>query len=110
MRWTTFYRTAELCWWYLQIRYPRVRWNGDTPAQPWSDLGGVIRGKAVVLDGWRHDLERHQRQERAALGRAHGAQALEVDRRAQRTYERAMHEPVRMHREDRDAIAQELKH
>ena len=84
------------------------RWR--TSERPWSDLGGVIRGKAVVLDRWRHDLERHQRQDRAALGREHGAQALEVDRRAQRTYERAMHEPVMMHRADLDAIAQELKH
>ena len=84
------------------------RWR--TNAQPWRDLGGVIRGKAVVLDGWRHDLEQDQRQDRAALGREHGAQALEVDRHAQRTYERAMHEPVMMHRKDLDAIAQELKH
>ena len=84
------------------------RWR--TNEQPWRDLGGVIRGKADVLDEWRHDLAQHQRQERAALGREHGAQALEVDRRAQRTYEHAMHEPVMMHREDLDAIAQELKH
>ena len=80
-----------------------------TTEHPWSELGGVIRGKPAVLDGWRHDLERHQRQDRAALGREHGAQALEVDRRAQHTYERAMHEPVTLHREDLDAITQELK-
>ena len=63
-----------------------------------------------MLDGWRHDLERHQRQDRAALGREHGAQALEVDRRAQRTYERAMKEPVMLRKQDLAAIAQELKH
>ena len=83
------------------------RWR--TNEQPWSELGGVIRGKAAVLDGWRHDLERHQRRERAALGREHSAQALEVDRRAQHTYERAMHEPVMMRAKDLAAIAQELK-
>ena len=60
--------------------------------------------------GDKHTRLRNQRQDRAALGREHGAQALEVDRRAQRTYERAMHEPVMMHRADLDAIAQELKH
>ena len=70
----------------------------------------MIRGKAAVLDGWRHDLERHQRRERAALGREHSAQALEVDRRAQYAYERTMHEPVMMREQDLAAIAQELKH
>ena len=70
----------------------------------------MIRGKAAVLDEWRHDLAQHQRQERAALGREHGAQALELDRRTQYTYERTMKEPVTLHREDLDAIAQELKH
>ena len=84
------------------------RWR--TNEQPWRDLGGVIRGKADVLDEWRHDLAQHQRQERAALGREHGSQALELDRRTQYTYERTMHEPVMMRREDLDAIAQELKH
>ena len=84
------------------------RWR--TNEQPWRELGGVIRGKAAVLDGWRHDLERHQRRERAALGRAHSAQALEVDRRAQYAYERTMHEPVMMREQDLAAIAQELKH
>ena len=84
------------------------RWR--TNEQPWRDLGGVIRGKAGVLDEWRHDLAQHQRQERAALGRAHGAQALELDRSMQYVYERTMKEPVTMHREDLDAIAQELKH
>ena len=84
------------------------RWR--TNEQPWRDLGGVIRGKADVLDKWRHDLAQHQRQERAALGREHGAQALELDRRTQYTYERTMKEPVTLHREDLDAIAQELKH
>ena len=83
------------------------RWRANE--QPWSDLGGVIRGKAAVLDGWRHDLERHQRRERAALGREHSAQALEVDRRAQHTYERSMSEPVILRQQDLAAIAQELK-
>ena len=48
----------------------------------------------------------------ARTSRAAGrrAQALEVDHRAQYAYERAMHEPVTLHREDLDAIAQELKH
>ena len=90
----------------LRGRVQRWRTNG----QPWSNLGGVIRGKAAVLDRWRHDLEQHQCQERAALGREHGAQALEVDRRAQYAYERAMKEPVMIREQDLVEIAQELKH
>ena len=43
------------------------------------------------------------------MGREHGAQALELDRRTQYTYERTMNEPVMMRREDLAAIAQELK-
>ena len=87
---------------------PRVeRWR--TSGGFWSELGGMIRGKAAVLDRWRHDLEQHQRQERAALGREHSAQAREVDRRAQHAYERTMKEPVMMRDQDLAAIAQELK-
>ena len=44
----------------------------------------MIRGKPTVLDRWRQSLERHQRQDRAALGREHGVQALDVDIRAHR--------------------------
>ena len=43
------------------------------------------------------------------LGREHSAQALEVDRRAQHTYERSMSEPVMLRQQDLAAIAQELK-
>ena len=43
------------------------------------------------------------------MGREHGAQALDVDRRAQRTYERAIKEPVMLRKQDLAAIAQELK-
>ena len=42
--------------------------------------------------------------------REHGAQALELDRHTQRTYERAMKEPVMLREQDLAAIAQELKH
>ena len=89
----------------LRGRVERWRTNGGF----WSDLGGVIRGKAYVLDRWRHDLERDHREDRATLGREHSAQALEVDRRAQRTYEWAMKEPVMLRNQDHAAIVQELK-
>ena len=111
--WAALYTSQEdardrLDWDSRTLRGRVQRWR--TSERPWSDLGGVIRGKPDVLDRWRHDLESHQRQERAALGREHSAQALEVDRRAQYAYERAMRGPVTLHREDLDAIAQELKH
>ena len=67
--WSALYSRQEderdrLDWDARSLRGRVERWR--TNEQPWSDLGGVIRGKAVVLDGWRHDLERHQRQERAS--------------------------------------------
>ena len=110
--WAALYARQEderdrLDWDCRSLRGRVQRWR--TTERPWSDLGGVIRGKAVVLDRWRHDLERDQRQERAALGREHGAQALDVDRRAQRTYARAIKEPVMLRKQDLAAIAQELK-
>ena len=83
------------------------RWRANE--QSWRELGDVIRGKPAVLDRWRHDLECQQRQDRAALGRAHGTQAREVDRRAQDVYERAMDEPVTMREQDLAAISQEMK-
>ena len=69
----------RLDWDSRSLRGRVQRWR--TNERPWSELGGVIRGKPAVLDGWRHDLERHQRQDRAALGHA------------QYAYERAMTEP-----------------
>ena len=110
--WAALYARQEderdrLDWDARSLRGRVERWR--TSRGFWSDLGGVIRGKAFVLDRWRHDLERDQREDRAALGREHSAQALEVDRRAQRTYERAMKEPVMLRQQDLAAIAQELK-
>ena len=43
-------------WTARSLRGRVERWR--TNEQPWRDLGGVIRGKADVLDEWRHDLER----------------------------------------------------
>ena len=43
------------------------------------------------------------------MGREHAAQALDVDHRAQRTYKRAIKEPVVLPKQDLAAIAQELK-
>ena len=111
--WAALYARQEderdrLDWDCRSLRGRVERWR--TSERPWSELGGVIRGKPAVLDGWRQRLERHQRQERAALGREHGAQALQVDRRAQYAYERAMNEPVMMREQDLAAISQELKH
>ena len=110
--WAALYARQEderdrLDWDARSLRGRVERWR--TSRGFWSDLGGVIRGKAFVLDRWRHDLERDQREDRAALGHEHSAQALEVDRRAQRTNERAMKEPVMLRQQDLAAIAQELK-
>ncbi len=110
--WAALYARQEdardrLDWDVRTLRGRVQRWRRQ--GQPWRELGGVIRGKAAVLDRWRHELDRDQRQERAALGRAHSVQAQAMDRRAQHAYAHAMREPVTVRTQDLAAIAQDLQ-
>ncbi|MDE2806546.1 MAG: hypothetical protein OXN18_15495 [Gemmatimonadota bacterium] len=52
------------------------------------ELAGAVLGRAAVLDSWRKDLARHQKEERAALGKAHQESAGEYERGVRRTYAR----------------------
>lgn len=54
----------------------------------WRELAGAVLGRAAVLDGWRKELDRHQKEERAALGKAHQESAGEYERGVRRTYAR----------------------
>lgn len=54
----------------------------------WRELAGAVLGRAAVLDGWRKELARHQKEERAALGKAHRESAGEYERGVRRTYAR----------------------
>ena len=44
------------------------------------ELAGAIRGRQDLVEGWREDLDRYHRGERAELGRAHGERAREMER------------------------------
>ena len=54
----------------------------------WRELAGAILGRPAVLDGWRKELARHQKEERSALGKAHRESAGEYERGVRRTYAR----------------------
>ena len=59
-----------------------------TYVRSWRELAGAVLGRPAVLDGWRKDLARHQKKERAALGKAHQESAREYERGVRRTYVR----------------------
>ena len=44
------------------------------------ELAGAIRGREDLVEGWREDLNRYHRDERAELGKAHGERAREIER------------------------------
>ncbi|MCY3678445.1 MAG: relaxase/mobilization nuclease domain-containing protein, partial [Gemmatimonadetes bacterium] len=44
------------------------------------ELAGAIRGRKDLVEGWREDLDRYHRDERAELGKAHGERAREIER------------------------------
>ncbi|MDE2982912.1 MAG: relaxase/mobilization nuclease domain-containing protein [Gemmatimonadota bacterium] len=49
-------------------------------ARSLRELAGAIRGRTDLVEGWREDLERYHRDERAELGKAHGERAREIER------------------------------
>ncbi len=50
------------------------------------ELVGAVRGREDLVEGWREDLARYHRDERAELGKAHGERAREVERRSRKFY------------------------
>ncbi|MDE2877860.1 relaxase/mobilization nuclease domain-containing protein [Candidatus Palauibacter soopunensis] len=44
------------------------------------ELTGAIRGREDLVKGWREDLDRYHKGERAELGKAHGERAQEIER------------------------------
>jgi len=43
------------------------------------ELVGAVRGREDLVEGWREDLARYHRDERAELGKAHGERAREIE-------------------------------
>ena len=50
------------------------------------ELVGAVRGRADLVEGWREDLDRDHRDERTALGKAHGERAREIERGVRKVY------------------------
>ncbi|MDE0259468.1 MAG: relaxase/mobilization nuclease domain-containing protein [Gammaproteobacteria bacterium] len=65
------------------------------------ELVGAVRGREDLIQGWREDLDRYHKGERAALGKAHGESAGEIERKVRETYRRELREAERWAREMR---------
>ena len=50
------------------------------------ELVGAVRGREALVEGWREDLARDHRDERTALGKAHGERAREIERGVRKLY------------------------
>ncbi len=50
------------------------------------ELVGAIRGREDLVEGWREDLDRYHRDERTALGKAHGERARQIERGVRKVY------------------------
>ena len=55
-----------------------------------KELVGAVRGREDLVEGWREDLARDHRDERAALGKAHGERARHIERRVRESYRRGL--------------------
>ena len=54
------------------------------------ELVGAVRGREDLVDGWREDLDRYHKGERAALGKAHGDSARQIERRVREAYRKGL--------------------
>ncbi|WP_420441247.1 relaxase/mobilization nuclease domain-containing protein [Candidatus Palauibacter sp.] len=54
------------------------------------ELAGAVRGREDLVEGWREDLDRYNKGERAALGKAHADSARRIERKARDAYRRGL--------------------
>ena len=52
------------------------------------ELVGAVRGREDLVEDWREDLDRYQKGERAALGKAHADSARQIERKVREAYRR----------------------
>ena len=71
------------------------------------ELIGAARGREDLVEGWREDLDRHHKGERAALGKAHGESARQIERKARETYRKGLRDAERRAREARETKERE---
>ena len=63
------------------------RWRQDGRIR---ELGAAIGGKKELLRRWQEELEKHHRQERVAMGRAHGLEVRAIEEEGGEAYRRRM--------------------
>ena len=54
------------------------------------ELAGAVRGREDLVEGWRGDLDRYHKGERAALGKAHADSARQIEREVREAYRRGL--------------------
>ncbi|MDE2870247.1 MAG: relaxase/mobilization nuclease domain-containing protein [Gemmatimonadota bacterium] len=59
------------------------------------ELIGAVRGREDLVEGWREDLDRHHKGERAALGKAHADSARQIERRVREAYRKGLRDAER---------------
>ena len=62
------------------------------------ELVGAVRGREDLVEGWREDLDRHHKGERAALGKAHADSARQIERKVRETYRTGLRDAERLGR------------
>ena len=62
------------------------------------ELVGAVRGREELVEGWREDLDRHHKGERAALGKAHADSARKIEREVREAYRRGLRDAERHER------------
>ena len=62
------------------------------------ELAGAVRGREDLVEGWREDLDRHHKGERAALGKAHADSARKIERQVREAYRSGLRDAKRRER------------
>ena len=74
------------------------------------ELAGAVRGREDLVEGWREDLDRYNKGERAALGKAHADSARQIEREVREAYRRGLRDAERRERPtDVERAAREMK-
>ena len=58
-------------------------------------LAGAVRGRENLVEGWREDLDRHHKGERAALGKAHADSARQIEQTVREAYRKGLRDVER---------------
>ena len=62
------------------------------------ELVGAVRGREGLVEGWREDLDRDWKGERAALGKAHADSARQIERQMREAYRSGLRDAERRER------------